>query len=158
MDERSVEQDNFDYKKHLTDIYTRIGNLETHLINLIHPIQQLNRCVGVENKLENLIKVCSVPIQINDSALLKAYESMEASLKMYAEKMNLQALINSFLAIADIQREIRSIRSSLDSVQHDVNNLLTSGIEVHFSAAQKTPEILTSSGKKDKRFSKNKRK
>lgn len=157
MDERSVADTKVDSKQ-LTEIYTKLGNLEQHIVNLIHPIQCLNRLAGgPERTLENFIRLFKDPIKIDDKDIVKSMKEFTASMDIYSEKMNLKALISSFMDIASIKYVVDSIEEKVNkrlaNMESALYQIQEKGLEIKFLVNEKKPdsgENLVSSKKKRK--------
>jgi hypothetical protein len=144
------------------EIYRKIGDLETHVINLIHPIQCLSKLIGPDRILQNFITQFSSPLKIDDRQIIKSIEEFVAALDIYSDKMNLKALIDTFMSInsitwkvEEIQKRMDGIEGRLDALYVKIDNLCKEGIKVSFSVAEKYPpkseELITIDKKTGKR-------
>jgi DNA-directed RNA polymerase sigma subunit (sigma70/sigma32) len=80
---------NEEIEKKIKEIISRLANLETHIINLIIPIQNINSLLSSPNDLLHLISLLSRPIVIEDRFLRSALADMKRyidEIKKYTEK------------------------------------------------------------------------
>lgn len=117
----------------LVTITRRLSNLETHIINLILPIQNIAKCLTSSTDIEYLIKALQGPIPINDSSLrslLKSFESEMRSFDKNLEKMNSMMKENSVGEIKYIGNRLNEIEKLLKKVLEDQQ---TKKINLEFS-------------------------
>lgn len=153
-----------DEKSQFMDIYRKIGDLETHVINLIHPIQCLSKLIGPDRILQNFITQFSSPLKIDDRPILRAIEEFIASLNIYSDKMNLKALIDSFMSInsmtwkvGEIEKRMDGIEGRLESLYGKIDSLCKEGIKVSFQVAERDSVKSEEPTKVDKKVDKRRR-
>lgn len=139
--------------KELIDIYTKLGDLEQHIVNLIHPIQSLNRLAGgPERTLENFIRLFKDPIKIDDRDIVKSMNEFKASMDIYSQQMNLKALISAFMDISTMKLMIEAFNQRLSNMEHVLFRIEEKGLEVKFSLNEKKIEPEESQDQRKKKI------
>jgi hypothetical protein len=115
----------------ITKIYTRIGDIERHLINLLAPIQALDKAIGVNNRLDMVLQIAKTPLRIDDRPILdaqKVFQELNSNLALFAEKTNLTALINAFISLNLIKHTVDKLEQKIDSLVEVVEKISSLGL------------------------------
>ncbi len=110
------------------EIFNKIGRLETHIINLIIPLQQINEVFRNPRHLQDIKEVLSKPIQIDDRATRRYLDDFVKKLddftKFYKE---LQEITNN-LDITKVFGEIKFMGKRLDQIEKILIDLSQNGL------------------------------
>lgn len=67
-------------------IYDRISKLETHIINLIHPIQNLTKIVASDTYIQRLTSLLEQPLRIDDTQLRPYLDKFMDEIRNFVKK------------------------------------------------------------------------
>ena len=112
-------------------IFVRINDIERHLVNLISPIQELNKLVGSGNKIDQLVAISKTPFIIDDAPLKKMSEDitkLNGNLTLYGEKTNLNALIGAFTTLHSLSYRVEQMDKKLDLLVDIVQQISSKGL------------------------------
>lgn len=111
-------------------ILRRLANLETHIINLIIPIQQLCSVLTDREKLSHLEKLLSQPLKIEDNGFICLVRQLEILLKDVNKNVEK-------LDMAQTYGEIKFIGKKLHQIEADIAEIKKDGIkkkvDLHFA-------------------------
>jgi len=110
-------------------ILRRLANLETHIINLIHPIQGICKFLSDKQSLTHLEKLLSQPLKIEESSFRCLVRQLEILLKDVNKNVEK-------LDIAQTYGEIKFIGKKLHQIEADIAEIKKEGIkkkiDLHF--------------------------
>lgn len=117
------------------DIYNRMGRLETHIINLIVPIQHINAVFRDRDHLALIKEALQQPIRIDDRNLAKLNSEFKDYIKEFDKRLEdlnkhmqrLSLLENSFPELKYIGNRLHKIEQEITSIK---NNGVNSNVKV----------------------------
>lgn len=103
-------------KKFHSDVIGRLANLEKHLLNLIFPMQEINRLFREPAQVKALTEALSKPILVDDRDFRRTsieMKSLVASFESQLEKCNL----------SEFKQEIKFIGNRLNEIQERLDTI-----------------------------------
>lgn len=120
-----------------TEILRRLGNLETHIINLIIPIQGINEVFKDTTNLNYLIDNLKKPLKVDDrnlAELLREFRlnmrEFQESIREFAKELQTLDLTQTFGEIKFIGKRLNEMESTLKEIKQ---NGLTKNIQLDFT-------------------------
>lgn len=113
-------------ERKLKEVLNRLSNLETHIINLIIPIQTIVSVLSCPNDLSRLITLLSQPIAINDNSLRMVVNDIS---KYIEEFKTLTKDSTREMEFKFIGKKLQEISQYFDKIHE---NVITKRIELDF--------------------------
>lgn len=107
-------------------ILRRLSNLETHIINLIHPIQNISTILTSKKSLENVERILTSTLKIDDSNLNRVLECFGAKLKTLEKNLTDFSLGN--IDFKQTFNEIKYIGNRLNEIEKTLKNIKYEGL------------------------------
>lgn len=133
----------------------RLANLETHIINLIIPTQELVEKLGDKDSIDRLVAIMSTPRKV-ESEKFERY--LKDKLEEFSRHCNSFMKFSEDIDISNTLAEIRYIGKRLKAIELEIKDIkskdLDKKINVKFSIVEdeiKESEILKKEEKKGKR-------
>ncbi len=103
-------------------ILRRLTNLETHIINLIHPIQEISSVLTNSSALARLEKILGQPLKLEDNGLRYLLKELEVLLKQVNKNVEK-------LDVVQTHGEIKFIGKKLHQIEADIAEIKKDGIK-----------------------------
>lgn len=122
MNEANLDDDS---RKRIIDIDRRVANLETHLLNLVIPIQSISRALTDQHVVNDLRKLVESPILIDDRQLVNLINS----LKNVISDLILQIKSFDNENFAQAMSEIKYIGNRLKEIESTILDIQAKGVQ-----------------------------
>lgn len=110
------------------EIFNKIGRLETHIINLIVPLQQINEVFRNPRHLQDIKEVLSKPIAIDDRATRRYLDDFLKKLDDFTKFSKALQEITNNLDITKVFGEIKFMGKRLDQIEKILMDLSQNGL------------------------------
>lgn len=100
-------------------ILRRLGNLETHIINLIHPIQSICSVLTRKEDLYELISLLKKPLSIDDSRLRNLIREFHNVMEKFDENIKKLNFVQTFGEIKFIGKKLHQIEADIAEIKKD---------------------------------------
>ncbi len=111
--------DEIDIKDTLQHIMRRLGNLESHIINLIVPVNNICSVLSFPNNLKELMNLLSRPIQIDDTRFRSHLADLNRILGVLHNDTKNLDISQTFGEIKFIGKRLNDIEQSICKIQKD---------------------------------------
>lgn len=111
-------------------ILRRLSNLETHIINLIHPIQDICSILTNKHDLYELISLLKKPLSIDDCRLRNLIIEFKKTMDQFQENVKKLDFVQTFGEIKFIGKKLHQIEADIAEIKKDGVN---KKIDLHFA-------------------------
>jgi len=100
-------------------ILRRLANLESHIINLIHPIHQISELLTNSDELKRFEKILSQPLRLEDNGLRYLLKELEGCLKQVNKNMEKLDTVQTYGEIKFIGKKLHQIEADISEIKKD---------------------------------------
>lgn len=97
----------------------RLSNLETHIINLIHPIQSICSVLTRKEDLYELITLLKKPLFVDDSRLRNLIREFQNVMEKFDENIKKLNFVQTFGEIKFIGKKLHQIETDIGEIKKD---------------------------------------
>jgi DNA-directed RNA polymerase specialized sigma subunit len=110
-------------------VIQRLSNLETHIINLIIPIQGIHSFLKDPNEIHTLLDVIKRPLQVDDRRLSAVLQEFRSSMISFEKKMDEFNDKCNALDVSQTYSEIKYIGKRLKEIEEKIAKIQEEGIK-----------------------------
>lgn len=103
-------------------LMSKLVKLETHIINLIHPIQQITQALRSPDLIREMIKLLKTPVQIDSTEFKSIASDLKISAKEITEASKKTGLV-------DFTQEVKFMAQRLDAIEKSISSMEKDGID-----------------------------
>ncbi len=111
-------------------ILRRLSNLETHIINLIHPIQEISSILTSRSDLYELMNILKKPLCIDDSRLRALIREFQSCMEKFDQNIKKFDIVHTYNEIKFIGKKLHQIEGDIEEIKKDG---VKRKVDLHFS-------------------------